>query len=549
MKASGNVKPGRNDPCPCGSGKKYKACCAQADAKFSLRQAPDVCAITQRAQQAAARADFADAEFWYRQLVAAKPNDTVALAGLGQALCWLHRRREGIGYLLQAAKQLERQAAKSRDPQLPLDLSGQLQHWGEIEAAERLARVAVRLAPRSPVALNNLVLCLIRVSRNDEALPLAQQVCEILPDEPSCNVLLAILQSCVGRRDEARTRLERVIELDQDPEQTARAYLELGTVLDKLADYEGAFAALTKAAEGHSALPQNRAADHDSIFAMLARNKAGFDRELLMRWSPASLSGDGLPAPVFLLGFLRSGTTLTEQVLGAHPAVMATDESGIVHELTQELARSAAVADDVPAALRKIGLEQARDLRRFYWTRMRDEYGEAVMHRRVVDKNALNTIELGLISVLFPEARILFALRDPRDVCLSCFMQAFTPAPATVNLLSWEGIARQYAAVMDYWLYLKDRIQPRYLELRYEDTVGDFEATYRRVFDLLGVDWHPEVIAFHEKARGRYISTPSFAAVTQPLYSSAVARWRRYEKHFSSILPRLQRFIDAFGYQ
>lgn len=170
------------------------------------------------------------------------------------------------------------------------------------------------------------------------------------------------------------------------------------------------------------------------------------------------------------------------------------------------------------------------------------------MHKQVVDKNALHTIDLGVISVIFPEAKILFALRDPRDIGISCFMQAFTLAPATVNLLSWEDIARQYAAVMDFWLALRGMIQPTYLELRYEDTVAEFEATYRRVFAFLGVEWFPDVAQFHERAKGSYISTPSFAAVSQPIYNKAVARWKCYEQQMTPILPLLERFITAFGY-
>jgi len=101
---------------------------------------------------------------------------------------------------------------------------------------------------------------------------------------------------------------------------------------------------------------------------------------------------------------------------------------------------------------------------------------------------------------------------------------------------------------MDLWLHLRESIQADYLELRYEDTVNDFESTYRHVFDVLGVDWYPEVTEFHQRAQGRFIATPSFAAVSQPIYKSAVARWRRYENYFDAILPKLNRFIEAFGY-
>lgn len=542
------AKPSRNDPCPCGSGKKYKACCFQAEAKFQTRAAPDLKAWLQLAQTAAARGDFVEAADWFLRVLEAKPTDAFALAGLGQSLCARGRRREGAGYLARAAKQLERQAAKTRDP-IPLaELSGLLQQWGETEAALRLARLAVQLAPHSAQAQNALALVLGRVNRNAEALPAARKTCELMPSHPGSQILLALIEFRLGHVDEARERLERVIAAKRDPEQTARAWQELAVLLDKQKDYDQAFAALCQSAKLQQALPGYQAAQREHIFQVLARNQAGFDQDLLKPWPAEALCKDGLPAPVFLLGFLRSGTTLAEQVLGAHPKVIASDESSIVHELTRELARLSGVADDVPSGLRKLDIEGARQLRRHYWQRVKEEYGEAALRKRYIDKNAMNTIELGLISALFPEAKILFALRDPRDVCLSCQMQAFSPAPATVNLLTWEGIARQYAAVMDYWLALRGSIAPAWLELRYEDTVQDFEASFRRVFAFLDLEWRPEVIAFHEKAQGRYISTPSFAAVNQPLYTTAVARWKRYAQHFDPILPQLERFIAAFGY-
>jgi tetratricopeptide (TPR) repeat protein len=542
------ARPGRNDPCPCGSGKKYKACCAEAEARFQVRKTPDAAEWLARARQSVAAGRFGDAEFWFREVLAARPNDAEALAGVGQALCWRRRRREGREYLRQAAKQVERQGLKNRDTGALLQLSGQLQHWGEMDAALRLARLGVRLAPESAVAQNNLALCLARVHRVGEALPPARQAAERLPGHPGCQILVALLDQAEGRLAEARARLEQVTATGSDPEQTARAWLELGAVLDKQQEYDAAFAAFRRAAELHAGLPAARAMDHGRVFDSLARHKAGFDEALLNRWTAKDFA-DGLPVPGFLFGFLRSGTTLAEQVLDAHPEVVASDENDFIFELAQELARRTGIPDDIPAALKRIGLDEARRLRKFYWQRVAEEYGDEALRKRFVDKLALNSIDAGLIATLFPEAKILFALRDPRDVALSCFQQAFGLSPATVNLLSFEGIARQYAAVMDFWLHIRARIAPEFLELRYEDAVGNFEATFRRVFGLLGVEWRPEVLAFHERARGRYISTPSFAAVSRPLYQSAVARWRRYARHCEPVLPILQPYIEAFGYE
>ncbi|MGY6276104.1 sulfotransferase [Methylomonas sp. MgM2] len=544
---SSAAKADRNAPCPCGSGKKFKACCG---GKIAQKASPgmDSESLHRQAQQAVARSDFSVAEHYFRQLVAAKPNDAYFQASLGQALCWLKRRKEGLQHLLKAARLLERQAGKTRDPQFVLQLSGQLGHWGEMAAAERLARMAVALAPKSPPALNNLALCLHRLNRNKEALPISQQVCQLLPDHPGCNILLAILEAKLIDSQQAITRLDQVIANNLEPDQTARAWLEKAGILDKAGRYDDAFFAMSKAGEMHAALSPFNPQQRELIFDTLGHNQEGFQRPLLQRWPKDTLIDDGLPKPAFLMGFLRSGTTLSEQVLGSHPRLLATDESSVIHEMSQELEKMTGIFGDSAKALSILTVPQIKQLRQFYWRRMREEYGDEVMRKQLVDKNALHTIDLGLISVVFPEAKILFALRDPRDVCLSCLMQPFSPAPATANLTSLPNIARQYGVVMDFWLAVGKHMQPDYLELRYEDTVNDFEATFKRVFAFLEVDWHPNALKFHQRAQNRYISTPSFSAVSQPLYNSSVRRWMNYRGYFEPVLAQLQPFAEAFGY-
>jgi len=543
-----NSKPGRNDPCPCGSGKKYKACCLkQAEATTRPGQ-PSVDDALKQAWQAVTRRDMAGTLHGFRQVLAIQPNHAEALAGLGQALCWHQQRREGLAYLQQAARQLEIDAQQSRNIRFILELAEQLHYWGDLDTALKLTELAVTLEPNNPAALNNRALYLTRVNRFEDALPFASKVCELRPDDPACNNMLAVLEAQLNRLPEAEQRFRKVIAANRNNQQTARAWQELVGVLDKLEEYEASFDACQQAKALYRQLPELRALDADHIFRTIKRNKQGFDPALLQRWT-ASDFADSLPAPTFLLGFLRSGTTLTEQVLAAHPAVFTSDENDLIHGLIQELQRLSGCVDDIPAALRGLGLDDVRKLRAYYWRRVGEEYGEAALKKRFIDKVALNSIDIGLISCVFPEARIIFALRDPRDVCLSCFQQAFKPSNVTINLISWEGVAKQYAAVMDWWLHIKPSIQPRYLELRYEDTVNDFENSLRRVFALLDLEWVAEVSAFHEKAKGRYIATPSFAAVVQPLYSRSVARWRHYEKFYEPILPMLAPYIEAFGYR
>jgi len=543
---SPSAKIGRNDPCPCGSGKKHKACCLSKNLVAPPAK-PDVASLLQKAWQAVAQRDVVGTMHWFREVLKLNPNHAQALAGLGQALCWQDQLREGLRYLRLAAEALQQEAQKSLDIRFVLELAEQLHHWGDLEMSLNLARLAVRLAPESPAANNNLGLYLSRVNKPEEALPYVRKACQLAPDDPACNNLLAILEARLGDQVAARGRFERVIKQGRDPRQTARAWQELTGVLDKLGDYDRAFEAGQKAKALQQDFPEFRAIDKEHVFKAIARNKAGFDRALLQRWRPEDFA-DGLPAPVFLMGFLRSGTTLAEQVLAAHPQISTSDENSLINCLVRELGRISGCGEDVPAGLRKIDIEAAHQLRKLYWRRVEQEYGHEILSKRFIDKVALNSIDIGFISAIFPEAKILFALRDPRDVCLSCYTQSFQPATATINMLSWQGTARQYAAIMDLWLHVRADIAPEYLELRYEDTVGDFENTFRRVFALLDLEWMPEVARFHTQAKRRFIATPSFTDVSQPIYQSAIARWRHYEKHIADLLPILEPYLRAFGY-
>lgn len=237
--------------------------------------------------------------------------------------------------------------------------------------------------------------------------------------------------------------------------------------------------------------------------------------------------------------------------MAAHPDIISSDENDLIYGLTQEIKQlTQCPADHIASGLQQLSLQQARALRQLYWQRIREEYKAFDPSKHsFVNKVALNSIEIGLIACLFPEARILFSIRDPRDVCLSCFQQNFRSSLNTVNLTDWQSIAEQYAAVMDLWLTIKPMMQPRFLELRYEDTVNDIRGSMAKVFDLLSLPWSEEIISFHEKAKSRYIATPGFADVSQPIYKRSHSRWRHYQKHFQAIQDLLNPYILYFGYQ
>jgi tetratricopeptide (TPR) repeat protein len=536
----------RNDACPCNSGKKFKHCCAE-NGLAEQNPHTDVNSLIALARHNAFQlGNFGAAEQAYRQVLELKPNNIEALAGVGQGLCWRHRRAEGRQFLAKAGKLMLRNLDKT-EVNILLELAEQLQMWGEIDLALQLSRGAVKKAPTNPAALFGVASCLHRLNHSDLAISALQTLLKILPNDAGCQILMALLEIDKKQFSQAEQRLEHVLKVEQDNKQLARACLELAKVYDKQKRYSEAFALINKAGQLHSQLPEAVKVDAEFIFAKINTYKNGYDVNLLKRWTTADFA-DNLPAPVFLIGFLRSGTTLTEQVLSAHPNTITSDENYLLDEVIAQLAQITGIKTNIPDALRQIDINQAKQLRQFYWQRVSEEFTPAALKKCFINKVALNSIEAGFISALFPDAKIIFALRDPRDVCLSCATQSFTTSVATINLLSWQGIAKQYAAVMDLWLSLRDNISATYIELRYEDTVTDFENSFRRVFALLGLDWHPQISHFHEKLTGKYVATPSFSAVAQPLYQTSLARWHGYEDFYKPILPMLQPFIEAFGY-
>jgi hypothetical protein len=251
---------------------------------------------------------------------------------------------------------------------------------------------------------------------------------------------------------------------------------------------------------------------------------------------------------VFLVGFPRSGTTLTEQLLSAHPAISVTNEADLRSPM------AGALFD---------GLDQARPLAELLAEVTDDRIGAArAAYRAVaethlravpgattlVDKHPMNIVSLGLINVVFPEARVIHALRDPRDVCLSCLFQEFVPNAANVHFGTPERTLEHYRAIMDLFLRQRDVLTLDLLECRYEDTVADLEAQARRLLEFVGLPWDARVLDFHAPEHRRHVGTPSYGAVTSPVHARAIGRWRHYRARLGPMLEGLAPYVETFGY-
>lgn len=484
----------------------------------------------------------------FSRAVKENPKDPQALACLGQALCWQGRREEGTRYLRESGQALLKKARKNRDVGLVLDMADQMQHWGDYPGSVELCKQAALIDPNNVRVFQLLALSHWQLNQKKPALAAGRQALKLVPDNPTLMILMATLEIADGQSEQARKRLEKVLDNPLlKAEERFRAHKELARVLDKLGVYDQVFRHLHASGEIAPRLPEVKQQDAQLVPRMLESHKAEFDRELLGRWSNATFPA-GQPAPVFVLGFMRTGTTLTQEVLGAHPAVFVADETDLIHAVVKELARVSGSRGSIAAQLRELDFAGVLHLRDFYWARARALFGDSIDGRLLLDKTTMNSIDIGLINCLFPDAKLVFLLRDPRDVCLSCIMQTMRPAPSTVHLLNWQDTASFYAQVMDWWHTVKPRLTMNFIEFRYEDAVFDFEQAFRKVFDFLDLEWDPKVADFHKNAAGKYIASPSFGQVAQPLYSSSVGRWRRYESEYQAVLPTLQPFIDRYGY-
>jgi tetratricopeptide (TPR) repeat protein len=434
---------------------------------------------------------------------------------------------------------------------LAIDLAWMFTQMGRIPEAEQLLGRSMHLDGARPRTLARMVGLLERVNRLDEA----DVILASLPDPQTLHdpvdqleVISAMGVMAMRGRDPAAARslLQRLIAMTTETNQLGNLYFSLAKACDKQGDTVAAMDALAKA---HAAQMVKAA----QLVPELLLPGVQPLSPALIRMNPAQAADWPLPvrtaseppSPIFVVGFPRSGTTMLEQMLDAHPALASMDEQPFLQGVTE---RVLALGLEYPEALGKLDSAACDALRQHYW----EQVGTVVTlkpDQRLVDKNPLNLLHLPLICRLFPDAPIILALRHPCDVILSCYMQNFRAAGFQVLCSSLERLARGYVNGMQYWIHHEQLFKPRVLHLRYEDLLDDFDAEVERIGTFIGVDDAASLRNFHQHAQQKgFISTPSYAQVTQPPNKSAVGRWHRYEREFAPLLPILKDVMEHWGY-
>jgi tetratricopeptide (TPR) repeat protein len=464
------------------------------------------------------------------------PGDVFVLNSIGL----LHARQDNHGEALKVFDAAIR--LRPDFPQAHHSRAQSLSAVGDEEAAIASYRRAAALHPRYAEPRGGLALLHAHRGEMDQAQRLAAEARAIEPDQPLAVLAQAMAAIEHGRHAAAETELRALLaNPGLDGADRPSVWALLGDVLDAREQPAEAFAAWSKG-------KAEAAARHAGRFAAPGRERELDYVRRLTEELPQDLGAAAAgPSParghVFLVGFPRSGTTLLEQVLAGHPEVATLDELDLLENDEAELLRPRGGVGRLAA----LPPDELARRRRAYWDGV-GRLGRRTEGRVLVDKLPLNTIRLPLIAALFPEARILFALRDPRDVVLSCLRRSFRVNASMYELTGLERAAAFYDAVMALGLKGRERSGLEVLETRYEGLVSDFDAEVRRICGFIGVEWDEGLRDFAEAARGRTIRTPSAGQVRRGLYASGRGQWRRYAGQLEPVLPVLEPWVRRFGY-
>jgi tetratricopeptide (TPR) repeat protein len=418
-----------------------------------------------------------------------------------------------------------------------------LEDLRELDAARQALEQAVKLDPAHAEALARLALLAVQRGDASSARELGSRALAIDPRHATARIALA--HAALEQRD-MTTAEAQVSALVQDPSlgpvNHAYALSLAGDILDAQERVPEAFAAYasSKAVQRDAFAPQM--ADVESVALREQRLADYFASADAALWHAAP-TGNGAFTHVFLVGFPRSGTTLLEQVLASHPDVTAMDERTCLMDSAAEFFGSNAGLDRL-AAMPDHALETWRQA---YWKRAA-ESGFAPSKPVFIDKMPLNAVFLPLIAKLFARAKILFALRDPRDVVLSCFRRRFAMNAGMYEFTSLETTTAYYGAVMRLMEIYRQKLALDLAETRHESLVTDFDSEARRICDFLGLEFRDDMRAFARRAQAQNIDTPSGAQVARGLSSEGLAQWRRYAVPLSPALPWLAPFVTRFGY-
>jgi tetratricopeptide (TPR) repeat protein len=475
-------------------------------------------------------AHFEEAEAAFRKMIEDFPGDTQPLRSLHLLLKQMNRDEEALAPI---------EAAVDYEPtnlELLLAKAGHLSGLHRMKESEATYEKVVELDPSNSTAHLGLAFVYEMTNRVEDLSALSGYAEERGVDENALNFIRAYNHLRAKRYEEGIAALDRVpAELE-----SIRRYHLQGQLLDRAGRYDEAFAAFSRMTELFAedpTHPEERGAGYRDA---IRRSHAIVTEDWVRSWRPES-TPDPRPAPVFLVGFPRSGTTLLDTILMSHPRIEVLEEEPALrkaHALLSDFEGLASASEDQIKAARDRYFEAASKLT------------PLAPGNLLIDKNPLTMNLLPLVRRLFPDAKVILALRHPCDVILSCFIANFRLNDGMSSFLRLLTAAELYDLSFRYYEHVQRLMPMPTHTVVYENVVADRERELRGLFDFLELDWHDAVLDHQTTAlnRGR-IKTASYAQVVEPIYTRSAGRWQRYRKHLEPILPVLAPWAEKFGYE
>ena len=468
-----------------------------------------------------------------------KPNDLTMQQMMGQALAQAGQSRAAI-----------EQYQKAMDAGLCsyeayVELGELLHESADLKGAVRAYRQAAEIQPDGVDIYTRLADVLEQSYQLEASAEAAQMALMRQPDNRLAGLILARVERRSGDLQLAQERLGALTDDSDQSDLMAAIYTELGLVRDRQGEYASAFQAFAQGNRLQKNQKETLLEPARQRLKQIQDAQEWFTHGHIQALKQARDDG---PVPSFLVGFPRSGTTLTEQVLAAHPHLTLGDEWPILDHMVKLLPELLGRPITYPQGLSSLTDAELVLLRGHYWAAVQEWMGGAKIKGHFIDKMPLNLLHLGLVRCIFPQAKVILALRDPRDVCLSCFMQHFRLNETMVHFLDLQDTADFYAEVMKLGICYRDNLGLDWIDTRYEDLVADFRGTVERLLDFLGLSWDDQLYDYAGRAVKQGISTPSYQAVTEPIYSRAIGRWRHYSGQMEPMLSVLDPYVRLLGY-
>jgi tetratricopeptide (TPR) repeat protein len=522
---------------------------------------PEVRRIEQ-ARDALSKDDHKTAETIFREILRADPAHVGALCGLAAVSLTVSRPRDALRLLKHALKQ------SARLPLARRGLAQALLALGTLPEAEATMRDLLSMESESVNNWVALATVYTRLMRQEDALAAFEQAARINPDEVRLRLSIGHLNKTLGRRSECEQAYKRCLEMDPamgeaywslaDLKNYVFSDAEIDSMLSLVKGQDGddqdqahLHFALGRAFEHKQDYP--KAFDHYAAGNLRRRKTVPFDigafedktRRVRECFDPAFFAaragcGHPDPAPIFIVGLPRSGSTLVEQILASHSRVEGTFELPNLLTIVREFDHADAAHDAYPEIVRAASPEQLGNLGRRYIEETTPLRGARPYF---IDKMPNNFSHVGLIHAILPRAVIIDARRHPMDACFSTFKQHFAEGQSfSYDLEDLGRYYRCYLSLMDHW----DEVLPgKVLRLQYEQLIREPEREIRRLLRHCSLPFEPACLKFHETRRS--VRTASAEQVRQPLYTSGVGYWRHFEAQLAPLRRALGDAMDRFS--